>query len=142
MLKYNCQKCKLKVVAKKKSLLKSKCLSYSLCWKCYRKAYNRWKVSIYNGYKSELETYIKNPRVQYTKGKKKSYFYAKQFCERALATPKWVDIEEIANFYEKKPKNSEVDHIIPIKGQNVCGLHVPWNLQYLSKEDNRKKNNN
>lgn len=60
-------------------------------------------------------------------------------------TPKWVDRKALLAIYGACPKGMEVDHIIPLKGlidgRPVSGLHVPWNLQYLTTEENRKKHN-
>lgn len=49
--------------------------------------------------------------------------------------------DEIGRIYKERPEGLHVDHIVPVKGRNVCGLHVPWNLQYLRPEENRRKGN-
>jgi hypothetical protein len=82
----------------------------------------------------------------YKHGKSKTsefkYAYArKSSLKRKLRVPKWADNEKIDEIYRNKPKGYEVDHIIPLNGKIVSGLHVHNNLQYLSKEDNKIKSN-
>jgi hypothetical protein len=52
--------------------------------------------------------------------------------------------EEIKAFYFACPPDMEVDHVHPFrvmegKEHVACGLHVPWNLQYLTVKENRTK---
>jgi 5-methylcytosine-specific restriction endonuclease McrA len=49
--------------------------------------------------------------------------------------------KELILIYDNRPEGMQVDHIIPLNGENVSGLHIPWNLQYLSPEANNKKSN-
>lgn len=57
------------------------------------------------------------------------------------ATPMWADIVAIERFYKNRPEGYHVDHIIPLFGTNISGLHVIENLQYLLAVDNLKKGN-
>jgi hypothetical protein len=59
----------------------------------------------------------------------------------AKRTPAWSELLEISIFYNKCPDNYHVDHIIPLRGTSVSGLHVLSNLQYLSAKDNMSKGN-
>lgn len=71
---------------------------------------------------------------------------ARKQCE-----PKWLTaamrakIEEFYNLARKLTDESgvphEVDHIVPLKSEVVCGLHVPWNLQVVTRAKNRAKFN-
>ena len=68
------------------------------------------------------------------------------------ATPSWLTPEHqeaIDDIYDQRDIISQltgveyhVDHIVPLKGARVWGLHVPWNLQLLPADENRRKNNN
>lgn len=76
-------------------------------------------------------------------GRVTSYARAYNLAKKK-AMPKWLSaqqLEDIQEIYANRPEGYHVDHIVPLKGKNVCGLHVSWNLQYLSKEDNIRKSN-
>jgi hypothetical protein len=51
------------------------------------------------------------------------------------------DMDDIQEFYRNCPKGFHVDHIIPLNGKNVSGLHTISNLQYLLASENQRKYN-
>jgi hypothetical protein len=67
------------------------------------------------------------------------------------ATPKWLSRKqrsEIRQIYQIAITMTQttgeqyvVDHIVPLRSEVVCGLHVPWNLRVITQEENLKKSN-
>lgn len=55
--------------------------------------------------------------------------------------PAWANIQKITEIYLNCPIGYHVDHIIPLQGKYVSGLHVDYNLQYLPASENIKKGN-
>lgn len=80
--------------------------------------------------------------------RKRSALHRKQHKK---ATPKWLTQEhkkQIIDTYELMRdcrtvtgEDYHVDHIVPLNGENICGLHVPWNLQVLPAYINIAKSN-
>jgi 5-methylcytosine-specific restriction endonuclease McrA len=76
---------------------------------------------------------------------------AKRRAVKLSATPNWLtteDFERIAELYTCTQmfrlytgQEYHVDHIVPLQGKDVCGLHVPWNLQVILASENLRKSN-
>ena len=72
-------------------------------------------------------------------------------AKKLKATPRWLTQEQKQTIECKYSvarmltlhgvQKWEVDHIIPLQGKDVCGLHVPWNLQVITETENCKKRN-
>lgn len=98
------------------------------------------------------EKYAEKSKRCYERNKHNKFAYeAFKRAARRNAVPKWIGEElkqEIQKFYiEARLKTREtgtkyeVDHIVPLKGKEVCGLHVPWNLRVITQFENRSKQN-
>lgn len=67
------------------------------------------------------------------------------------ATPKWITVGQklaMRQLYLQAMELTKltgeryvVDHIVPLLSDEVCGLHVPWNLRVITQEENLKKSN-
>ena len=72
----------------------------------------------------------------------------KRRAAKLQRTPPWADMSAIAEFYVEAKRLEEltgiqfhVDHIVPLQGELVSGLHVPANLQLLPAHENLSKSN-
>ena len=124
----------------------SKCVRYrdnyfAQCKFCVNQKRKERRESINN--KAKLY-YQKNKQYYITKG----YLRAKGVRQ---AKPNWLTQDHkwmIEEIYELRKLRSEatnvehhVDHIVPLRGKDVCGLHVPWNLQVITATENLSKSN-
>jgi hypothetical protein len=112
---------------------------------------NKDKTKRYNAeYRINNKEKIKEYRLK-NKERRKQYLLNNRHLVKALdakrratklrATPKFANLNKIKEIYKNCPKGYHVDHIVPLKSKLVCGLHVEWNLQYLTPSANLSKSN-
>ena len=128
-------------------------IGYKYCCKCREPTPKEALIS--SGYCRNCKKELNKDWDQSNKQKKKDYalnYYksnpekckalaAKYRAAKLQRMPKWADEYEIGLFYSDCPEGYHVDHIIPLQGKLVSGLHVPENLQYLLAEENLAKGN-
>lgn len=114
-----------------------------------KEKYSEWSRS----WRENNPSYMKKYLSEHYRSNKYLYFAysAKRRAYKSDATPSWLTdthLSEIKNFYwlakdltGVSGETYHVDHIVPLKGENVCGLHVPWNLQVLPADINLSKGN-
>lgn len=108
-------------------------IEYKICYHCQEiKPYSKFG---FDKYTSDG----RNKKCKYCRSFDNSALYQR----RKLRIPSWHDSEKIkiAEFYDNCPEGYHVDHIIPLQGELVSGLHTLTNLQYLPASDNILKGN-
>lgn len=65
----------------------------------------------------------------------------KRRAAKLKRTVSWANLDVIKEIYLNCPEGYHVDHIVPLQGINVSGLHVENNLQYLPASENISKSN-
>lgn len=145
----------------KKNHLCSRYVSNWACVQCHDQNTKHWKndnrekvLSQYREYHNDnRERRNKEASIRTAKHQKdKPWLWAankaKRKAQKRLATPSFADNEKIKLIYKQclEITNStgiphHVDHIVPLISDEVCGLHVEWNLQILPASENAVKGN-
>ncbi len=121
--------------------------------KDYYKEHKEHKKTYQREYYTATAEYQKEWQKKYKKDHRYKYnsYEGKRRAAKLSATPTWLTANQIEHmkyvYWLAKDLSYltgevyQVDHIVPLQGRNVCGLHVPWNLQILTAEENARKKN-
>lgn len=113
------------------------------CWDCFLKI-SKARLAIKNatpiGKAKNTANALAWAKANPGKSTAKSRAYITRKLQRIMP---WTEHNAIKALYiEASTKNLTVDHIVPLRGKNVSGLHVLANLQLLTRSENSRKSNN
>ena len=127
-----CSKCKQEKPLDRFSPRNNRKSGYaSHCKDCYNE-YHRTHTATRSV--RQKKSYYANRHKYHSGGRRKDLVHKKQL-------PDWNDRLVMNMIYEDAPEGHHVDHIVPLRGKLVTGLHVHYNLQYLPAFDNMSKGN-
>lgn len=122
----------------------------SYCKECETKRSAKYSLTKKAWAEKNREKNLKSMSDWRKNNKAKTASYTRQrYALKNKAMPKWADKEKIQQYYDFAAFMKwitlgieyHVDHIVPLKGKNVCGLHTHNNLQILRADLNRIKHN-
>jgi hypothetical protein len=140
---------------------KDRSLAHSLKWvrenpEKRKAAWTKYRVEKLDRARASESAYrernraVCNARIVVWKGKNKpllAEYSRRRHAVRLKAVPVWADQSAMRAFYKEADKlrnetgqDWHVDHIVPLSGKIVCGLHCEANLQVLPGKENLKKN--
>ena len=111
------------------------------CRECANSSSTRWYKASPENRKKNRENVARWRREYPDRAKRSRRNQVRQRRKWRTRTPAWADVREINDFISGKPDGYHLDHIIPMCGKDVCGLHILENLQFIPAELNIKKSN-
>lgn len=113
------------------------------CVECHAIRKSKRAKTVWEAYSSarRIRLHYEHQPKALARANRQKYYNARYRAQKLNATPPWADLAAIKSIYKNCPAGYHVDHVIPLRGVNVCGLHIAENLAYLDAVENLLKSN-